>query len=452
MLRSVLLLVMLLALPVSGQAEDWVYTVRPGDNIWNICSRYVAIRGCWQKLGPYNQIDQPRQLPPGSIIKIPHEWLKQKPLPAVVTAVHGHVWRKGADGLRTALKSGDHIAQGESVETEDGSASVRIGDDSTVIIKANTKLTFDRLHYQTGKAYVDTELRLHSGELINRVKPQRKRSRYRIVTPAGIAAVRGTEYRTRYQSQLQTEVLRGEVVVNNELDTREVASGYGLVSEPNKPLPVPKKLLAAPKWQKVPANVALPYTLNWHKIDKATAYNLDIYTLGKNGEKNENIDRAVLVESRQLQQTESPLQLLPDNNYRLVLNAIDADGMAGVNKQIELSITTPVAPPEAKHFKTKAIGDSAVQLSWPRVRNATRYQVEYSADEKFVELLHSDEIFVSNNHIELPLALGQYVRIRALTSNNNESDFSQPLQYQQEESRNWLTIAHVVFLLAIVGL
>ncbi len=42
---------------------------------------------------------------------------------------------------------------------------------------------------------VDTSVRLKKGRVENRVAPQKPDSRYRIITPAAVAAVRGTEFR-----------------------------------------------------------------------------------------------------------------------------------------------------------------------------------------------------------------------------------------------------------------
>ena len=58
-------------------AEEWIYTVRPGDNLWNLTERHLSsIRYVYQ-LQQLNKILNPYAIPPGTKIRIPVAWSKQ---------------------------------------------------------------------------------------------------------------------------------------------------------------------------------------------------------------------------------------------------------------------------------------------------------------------------------------------------------------------------------------
>ena len=85
-----LLLAMVLA-TTTAQAQEWLYTVRPGDNIWNIATDYLANMNHWPKLQALNGIADPERLPPGTKLRIPIAWLKTRPTVARIVSVHGKV-------------------------------------------------------------------------------------------------------------------------------------------------------------------------------------------------------------------------------------------------------------------------------------------------------------------------------------------------------------------------
>ena len=66
----------------SSDTGDLRYTVKKNDTVWGICKTYVSDPLCWKKLVVYNQLKNPKYLPPKSIIRIPKEWLSDHPTTA----------------------------------------------------------------------------------------------------------------------------------------------------------------------------------------------------------------------------------------------------------------------------------------------------------------------------------------------------------------------------------
>ncbi|MBA1333428.1 hypothetical protein QQ73_21120, partial [Candidatus Endoriftia persephone str. Guaymas] len=69
------LLLSLVLFWLCAQAADdepeWLYTMRPGDNLWSLAQRYLGDGGASVKLQRYNQIDAATKIPPGTRIHIP---------------------------------------------------------------------------------------------------------------------------------------------------------------------------------------------------------------------------------------------------------------------------------------------------------------------------------------------------------------------------------------------
>jgi hypothetical protein len=85
------LLAMLCASPTG--AHDWIYTARPGDNIWNLTEKHLTGIRYWKRLQEYNQLATPDRIRPGTRLRIPIRWLKVQPASARVIAVQGDVQR-----------------------------------------------------------------------------------------------------------------------------------------------------------------------------------------------------------------------------------------------------------------------------------------------------------------------------------------------------------------------
>jgi len=75
----------------AAHSQEWLYTVRPGDNLWNVTADYLTRMDYWPKLQRLNGVADPEHLPPGIKLRIPITWLKRLPATARVVSVQGQV-------------------------------------------------------------------------------------------------------------------------------------------------------------------------------------------------------------------------------------------------------------------------------------------------------------------------------------------------------------------------
>lgn len=109
------LFIVQLLVSTGANADDWLYTIKPGDTLWEVCADYVTgpKPQCIAKLHAYNtRITNKRRLPPGMRIKIPVTLLKHPPQSAVVEFTQGDAFlvRPGL-AQKEILKAGQAVVQ-----------------------------------------------------------------------------------------------------------------------------------------------------------------------------------------------------------------------------------------------------------------------------------------------------------------------------------------------------
>ena len=124
----------------ANAAEELIYTVRPGDNLWNLASIYLKGTGYYRKLQQHNSVRHPLRMRPGTRLRIPVSWLKHSPARAEVVRVMGSVQLiSGPDMTAIAPKAGDKLTAGDKIKTGvDGSMTVSFADGSQLVIKHDT--------------------------------------------------------------------------------------------------------------------------------------------------------------------------------------------------------------------------------------------------------------------------------------------------------------------------
>jgi len=328
-LLNMCLMLMLALSPAQSWAEEeyWEYTFRPGDSIWKIAREHTNSVDNWSALQRINRIgkDSERQIMPGSRIKIPVSMLKQQPQPALVVSIHGIPQLKRANGELEPVTVDGKLYAGDRVITGAGqSVKLQFADKSELQIQANSEVILDKLSYHKKTGMVDTRIRLQQGNVYNWVEKLKPESRYQIQTPAAITAVRGTAYRLISDADglSRTEVTEGVVGVSADGIERSVESGFGLVMQIGKPLPLPVKLLSAPQLDIHRPDRQGKVTLSWQPLPGAVRYR---YQLATDAEFNRIIiDRSTV-------QSELELETLPAGHYYLRISAIDDLQLQGLS-------------------------------------------------------------------------------------------------------------------------
>jgi len=380
---AALLLVLLIPVAV---AENWIYTVRPGDNLWNLSERHLTSMKYWRPLQQLNNIIDPLHIPPGTRLKFPLAWLKHQPASAEVTQLQGSAQLiRAADGktqpltVKTRLYSGDRIQTGP-----DANLSIRFADGSELLVLSDSEVVMDSLSAYGSTGMVDTRIRLPGGRVDTRVKPSKgPGSRYQIITPAAVAAVRGTGFRVSSDPEkpvARSEVMQGEVGVSGAGVDQVVPAGFGIVAEAGQPLQPPRKLLPAPDLSAVPAVLErLPLRFAWPGVAGAVHYRFQIAP-------DTRFDR--LLADAVTVAAEASWPDLPDGEYQLRVRAIDQDRLEGLNAVHAFSVDARPPPPRLIGLIDGVLTRQArPEFSWSQPAGTTAYHFQLARDAAFRDLL-----------------------------------------------------------------
>lgn len=426
-----LLLALLLLLPLQpALAEDWVYTTRPGDTLWDISRDYLKGVEYWQRLQEYNNIANAKQILPGTRIQAPLAWLKQPPAPAQTVSVVGAVTlRQGVGEAATPLNAEMALPVGSIIETgADASVTLRFADGSLLLIQAHSRVILDSLSAHGESGIVDTRLRLQKGRADTKAIPfKAPGSRYEITTPAAVAAVRGTEFRVNAdpdQSLMRSEVLKGQVAVSAVGVTQAVGAGFGTVAEAGKAPLAPRPLLAAPDLLDLPRKVQqIPLRFSWPALDEAQRYRAQLAA---------DAEFQAVLRDKVTAQPEVQWTELPDAEYFLRVRAIDALGLEGRDGFHRFSLETELAAPFATTPPQGSLlpAGSMPSFAWRKVQGASGYRFQLAQGLSFGKPLIDVEVETTSYTPAQPLPAGRYYwRLASRNARGQESAFGpgQPL-------------------------
>lgn len=426
-LKQLLLLpLMLLTFINSSHAGDWIYTVRPGDTIWQLSQQYLKDPNQWPEVQKLNNVDVAKALQPGTQLSIPLEWLKHQPTPARLVENRGDVTllRNGKPQpltAATAIHSGDTLRSGA-----DGSATIEFADGSLLLLQPNSELEMDSLGSFDASGMVDTSVRLKKGRVENRVAPQKPDSRYRIITPAAVAAVRGTEFRVGADNNgdlMRNEVLEGKIAVSGSGVSREVPMGYGTVAESGKPPSEPQPLPAAPDLSGLSKRGSTSgTTFRWPFVHDAVRYRAQLAP-------DERF--TVLLKDELLESSELTWGGLPPADYTMRVRAINELGIEGFDAQHRFTILAPLAPPRPTTPEDGAVmAPGKPFIAWSQTPGAHSYHLQLARDEQFGSGLIDIGTVVNNNYRPADdLPAGRYYwRVASVTA-GVESQYTTPRHF-----------------------
>lgn len=424
--RQLLLPFILLMTISSSHGSDWVYTVRPGDNIWQLSQQYLKNPNQWPEVQKLNNVNNAQAMQPGSRLSIPIAWLKQQPKPAHIISSHGDVTlikngKSHSVTPPTAINSGDALQSGA-----DGSATIEFADGSLLILQPSSEIEMDNLGSFDASGMVDTSIRLKKGRVENRVAPQKPDSRYRIITPAAVAAVRGTEFRVGGDDGgklMRNEVLGGKIAVTGSGVTREVPLGYGTIAESGKPPAIPQPLPAAPDLSSLTKRGSQSsISFDWPVVANAVRYRAQLAS----DEQFTTVLRDELLETTEL----IWLDLIPAD-YILRLRAINKNGLEGFDAHHPFTILAPLAAPRPTTPEDGAALTSAKPwIAWSPVSSANAYQLQLATDAQFTTNLQEIGGIVNSHYRPFDdLPVGHYYWRVASISAGITSEFSPPRQF-----------------------
>lgn len=419
-----------LACTTSVQAQDWIYAVRPGDNLWKLAEQYLLPEYDWARLRAYNGIADADVVQTGTRLRFPIVWLKQQPTPAILVQFSGTVERTRADGEPSApLAAGGKVLAGDIIRTgEDGSATIEFADQSRILLQPNTAITFDSMSVHGATGMVDTNMRLHHGRIENEVEPlTNPASRYRIVTPPAVAAVRGTAFRVGYDADTEIslgEVTEGGLGVSAEGVTQDVVTGFGVVTKRGEPPSEPIRLPPAPDVSGLPPRVPqLRVAFSWPALPGVVAYRAQIFP----GAARERLVRERTVSEPVVDWT--PLQA---GRYHLRLRAIDALGLEGFHAEHDFDVDQSVPPPALTGpVDGSTLLSARPALRWEVPAQVGGFHLQLAGDARFERLLIDEPMLVDwRFEPARALAPGEYLwRVASVDRRGMRGEFSAPRRF-----------------------
>ncbi|WP_460238986.1 FecR family protein [Aurantivibrio plasticivorans] len=423
--------------------EDWLYSFRPGDTLWAVCKRYTGKSDCWLTIGDYNQVNYPRKIPPGTVIRFPVSWLKHPPVPATLSYVSGEVTlRLRGETQYRAAQEGDLLQLGTRIRTSDKShATIRFADGSLLILEPQSDLQLDRLTNNGESGMVDTRVRLFSGGATSKVPKRQPPVKFNVETPAAIAAVRGTEFRVSVDpalpSEMRSEVLEGLVGVSNEQSTEDVPKGFGLLAKKDEALSPPVELLAAPQLLPVLSPQSGGISLRWQPNENVGAYKVVISQA-------ENPESVVFTGEVAVPEIVTPA--LAEGCYIVAVFAISEVQLLGLPAKDTACVTSTLAAPSPSTLK---ISHNDSELTWPAIEGAAMYRIELSEVETFdspeTELLSETAWQLRPESLKTY----RYLRIVAVGQHGIESPPSDVVVLTQTQWEKWMAIGISVIVIVV---
>ena len=416
--------VLLLLLNAAAVATDWIYTVRPGDNLWNLSETHLTSMKYWKPLQRHNNITDPLHIQPGSRLRFPVAWLKHQPATAMVIQLQGDARLVSAtDGSTRSLTNNTRLHAGDRIKTgPDGNLSIRFADGSELLVLSDSDVTMDSLSAYGTTGMVDTRIRLQGGRVDTRVKPaQGPGSRYHIITPAAVAAVRGTQFRVSADTDkpvARSEVIEGKVGISGAGASELVPAGFGTIAEAGQAPQPPRELLPAPDLSPLPALLdRLPLQLEWGSVESAAGYRFQIAA-------NSKFD-LLLADATSLHTTARAD--LPDGEYILRVRAIDKDRLEGLNATRAFTVDARPQPPLLIGLGDGIlIRDTRPDFTWSTTTADTGWHFQLARDADFDELV-ADLVELRTPHFqpEQPLAEGDYFwRVATYQGDSSAGPFS----------------------------
>jgi hypothetical protein len=417
--------------PTLSLGQDWIYTVRPDDTLWDLSERHLLNVSYWRRLQAYNDVSDPWQMPPGQRLRIPIRWLKVQPAPARVVAAAGEgtVTRAGS-GSTSPLVEDTLLHAGDSVEVSaTGSASLEFADGSRLLIAPGSVVHMDALRAYGDGGMVDTRIRLQEGRTEQQV-PATKHpaTRFEIWTPAAVSAVRGTEFRVGVAKEgrvSRTEVLAGMTEVSAQNRSVPVGEGRGTITTRGRPPGVPRLLLPAPDLTVLPAKFdRVPIHLRIEPVANARAYRIEIAP-------------TPAFETLLFEGVEEKTMLrgpdLPDGRYSIRVRAIDDHGLEGLHATTDIVVDARPEPPlPMEPIKEGKVREKTPAFRWSMPVNAASFRFQLAKNYDYTAPLVDVEGQTSATLLlEQPILPGLYSWRVATTDVSGETGpYSDPQNFE----------------------
>lgn len=404
------------------EAVDETRTIAPGETLNALARRELDHVERWRDVADYNGIRDPRRIRPGTVVRIKPEWLRNDPIAATVDSIGGAAT---IDGKPATV--GGKAVEGSLIETGAGGTAVLVLSDGTKLrLPPASRVRIERLRGYHSDEAIEARIQLEKGGIETMSPPARRRA-LEIRSPAGNAAVRGTDFRMRAEPKDSfIEVLTGRIAAASPRGDTSVGAREGAVVSPARS-PLVEKLLAAPDLGAIDGRAyrTVEVVLDLPPVAQAAGYQVELAR-----------DPAFrdLVFSRR--QPVPALRLATDRDGPLFLRlrGVSAVGLEGLEKVARIEIAArPVAPQPLRPAATDQLLDGPVEFAWTEGAPGLRYRLQLAADPGFGQLLGETVTDGARATLALPPAPAgtRYWRVAAIEGPQREGPFSPPQPFGQ---------------------
>ncbi len=391
--QALLLLLISLCCQPAAFADDWQYTLRPGDDLWTIARDYCGSGNLAQAIADHNGVGDVSALRAGQRLAIPTAWLVFAPATATVieASADARILRSAPAGTSVPARAGDLLDMGDRIVTGEGGVLVEFADTSQLAVQPNSEVLFNKLTAFGPAGMVDTHLRFAYGRGSARVQPQSRGDRFRIQTPQGIAAVRGTEFRVghrRDDNASNSETLEGLVAFLQSNQSTELPAGFGVAASAQGV--IKETLLDAPQWVDQNPTTSEQATVRWQAVPGAETYVVS-WAQGNAPD---------IIVSEFITTTNSATVTVPPGDYRLGVRGVSGNNIEGYDAYRMLGVKN--LPPVLQPVDARLAG--RVEFAWQHAQPGDTFELTLDAD-------HFDNpqiISVENSSHSTSLAAGNY--------------------------------------------
>ena len=416
--------------PAAADA-DWVYMVKPGDTLSNISQTYLISTQKWPGLQKQNKIGEPKQLTPGTQLRLPVALLKREAVEAEVLHLQGPVTRTPLKGTTQALDKATRLQTGDTIDTGvDATISIKFIDGSRLLLTPKSRLVLSEMVILGKSGVAQTVMELQQGALDTQVAKQSPTAgRYEVKSRAVNLAVRGTDFRASVDPTDQvgrSEVLEGAVQASAAGTPVLVPAGFGTSAVPGQPASAPVPLLSAPDLSGVDKRIErVPLRFQWASLTGAARYRAQVFA-------DKTFERLLL--DGVFPTPSAKWTDLPDGRYVLRVRGIDQGGLEGLNADQEFVLK---ARPEAPFVSAPVEGAKsygpATPLRWSNSLVAQAYHVQVSTQADFSNLL-ADLPSVTGTEYSVPLEPGKYHwRVASIAAGADHGPFGDPQSFTQRK-------------------
>ncbi|MCK0127649.1 FecR domain-containing protein [Erythrobacter sp. F6033] len=266
--------------PAAAQENDTIdYTIRQGDTLIGLASKYFTNTSVIGQVMVLNQIRDPRRLPIGKVLKLPRDILKSKPEPVRVLHVSGDV-TVNRNGSSVSAKQNDTIGAGAVITTGarefitlggTGASKISLPSNSSIRIRGAKRYIINEA--------IDFDVQVLRGRSAIEAPKLKRDERYNVSTPRAVTAVRGTKFRVAFDEAKETsltEVTEGVVSVASAGSETSLPEKFG-ISAFLQGLGETEALLSAPKLiDPAKTQTGEKVTFQIQPLDNAKAYRTQI--------------------------------------------------------------------------------------------------------------------------------------------------------------------------------